>query len=167
MIRAATLSDLNLIAKLYQAVAVIPGGIARQADEITWEYVENNLSKSLQNGICLVAEEDNQVLAEIHSYKLVPKVFDHVLSELTIVVHPDCQGKGIGKDIFTAFLQEVKTNRPEILRVELIARESNEKAINFYQKIGFRIEGKLENRISNPDGTFESDIPMAWVRDQI
>lgn len=167
MIRAATLSDLNLIAKLYQAVAVIPGGIARQADEITWEYVENNLSKSLQNGICLVAEEDNQVVAEIHSYKLVPKVFDHVLSELTIVVHPDCQGKGIGKDIFTAFLQEVKTNRPEILRVELIARESNEKAINFYQKIGFRIEGKLENRISNPDGTFESDIPMAWVRDQI
>lgn len=167
MIRAATLSDLNLIAKLYQAVAVIPGGIARQADEITWEYVENNLSKSLQNGICLVAEEDNQVVAEIHSFKLVPKVFDHVLSELTIVVHPDCQGKGIGKDIFTAFLQEVKTNRPEIIRVELIARESNEKAINFYQKIGFRIEGKLENRISNPDGTFESDIPMAWVRDQI
>ncbi len=167
MIRAATLSDLNLIAKLYQAVAVIPGGIARQADEITWEYVENNLSKSLQNGICLVAEEDNQVVAEIHSFKLVPKVFDHVLSELTIVVHPDCQGKGIGKEIFTTFLQEVKTNRPEILRVELIARESNEKAINFYQKIGFRIEGKLENRISNPDGTFESDIPMAWVRDQI
>lgn len=167
MIRAATLSDLNLIAKLYQAVAVIPGGIARQADEITWEYVENNLSKSLQNGICLVAEEDNQVVAEIHSFKLVPKVFDHVLSELTIVVHPDCQGKGIGKEIFTTFLQEVKTNRPEILRVELIARESNEKAINFYQKIGFRIEGKLENRISNSDGTFESDIPMAWVRDQI
>lgn len=167
MIRAATLSDLNLIAKLYQAVAVIPGGIARQADEITWEYVENNLSKSLQNGICLVAEEDNQVVAEIHSFKLVPKVFDHVLSELTIVVHPDCQGKGIGKEIFTTFLQEVKTNRPEIIRVELIARESNEKAINFYQKIGFRIEGKLENRISNSDGTFESDIPMAWVRDQI
>lgn len=167
MIRPATLSDLNLIAKLYQAVAAIPGGIARQADEISWEYVENNLSKSLQSGICLVAEENDQIVAEIHSYKLVPKVFDHVLSELTIVAHPDWQGKGIGKEIFTAFLQEVKSNRPEILRVELIARESNIKAINFYQKIGFRIEGKLENRIANPDGTFESDIPMGWVRDRI
>jgi len=167
MIRPATLSDLNLIAKLYQSVAAIPGGIARQADEITWEYVENNLSKSLQNGICLVAEESNQVVAEIHSYKLVPTVFSHVLSELTIVVHPDWQGKGIGKEIFTTFLREVQTNRPEIHRVELIARESNGKAINFYQKIGFLIEGKFEKRISNPDGTFEADIPMAWVRDRI
>ena len=148
-------------------MAALPIGIARQADEISWEYVENNLSKSLLTGICLVAEEDSQVVAEIHSYKLVPKVFDHVLSELTIVVHPDWQGKGIGKEIFTAFLMEVKTNRPEILQVELIARESNSKAVKFYQKIGFRIEGKLEKRIVNPDGTFESDIPMGWVRDRI
>ena len=141
-------------------MAAIPGEIARQVNEISLEYVENNLSKSLNYGICLVAEEDNQVAAEIHFYKLEPKVFHHVLSELSIVVHPDWQGKGIGKEILISFLQEVKTNKPEIFRVELIDRENNTKAINFYQIIGLQIEGKFENRNANPDGTFESDIPM-------
>ena len=29
-------------------------------------------------------ENSNQIIAEIHCYKLIPKVFSHVLSELTI-----------------------------------------------------------------------------------
>jgi ribosomal protein S18 acetylase RimI-like enzyme len=48
--------------------------------------------------------------------------------------------------------------------VELIARESNAKAIAFYQSLGFVIEGRFERRIRNPDGSLEADIPMAWLR---
>jgi len=88
-----------------------------------------------------------------------------VLSELTIVVHPDFQGKGVGKLLFLHLLQEIKAHRKDIYRVELIARESNRKAIAFYQSIGFKIEGRLVGRISTGHGAFEADIPMAWFNE--
>jgi putative acetyltransferase len=48
--------------------------------------------------------------------------------------------------------------------VELIARESNARAIGLYESLGFRREGRLEGRVRRPDGVVEADIPMAWVR---
>ncbi|MEZ5557846.1 MAG: hypothetical protein R3E86_04785 [Pseudomonadales bacterium] len=54
-----------------------------------------------------------------------------------------------------------------VLRVELIARESNSRAIRFYETLGFVIEGRLQARIRNLDGSLEADIPMAWRRDPL
>ena len=102
------------------------------------------------------------MIGEIHASTPGPAVFNHVYSDLTIVVHPDFQGKKIGRTLFTIFLEEVGLNRPTIGRVELIACESNQKAIRFYQSFGFRIEGRLEMRIKTPDGNYEADIPMGW-----
>ena len=103
-----------------------------------------------------------KLIAEVHAYKPGIKVFDHVLSDLTLIVHPDFQGKKIGRTIFTIFLEELSINRPDVGKVELIARESNRKAIDLYQSLGFRIEGRFEMRIKTPAGLFEADIPMGW-----
>lgn len=160
----ATFDDCESITNLYSEVAAIEGGLARTADEINESYVENFVSKAIETGIIIVARKDEKIIGEIHSYALGPKVFAHVLGELTIAVHPDFQGFGVGKAIFLELMRQVKLNRPDILRVELIARESNGRAINFYQKIGFEIEGKMANRIRSVVGGFEADIPMAWHR---
>ena len=164
-IRFATSEDAAHLIVLYKLVAKTIGGIAREEIEITEDYISNFLRKSLDNGLCMIIEnpqKDNEIIAEIHCYKLDPKVFNHVLSELTIVVHPNFQNQGLGKMLFTKLLENIKENRTDILRVELIARESNITAIKFYQKIGFLIEGRFENRISNHGNGFEADIPMAW-----
>jgi len=58
-------------------------------------------------------------------------------------------------------LQEIESRHPEILKVELIVKDSNQKAIRFYKKFGFRAEGRLEKRISGKTGELEADIPMA------
>lgn len=162
--RFADLADADRIQRLYKHVARYAGGIAREEDEITTEYVVHNLRKSMQNGVCLVIDhpDEEELVAEMHCYKLEPRVFGHVLSELTIVVHPDFQAQRLGKLLFTTLLAHIEEHRPDILRVELIARESNTKAIGFYQKLGFAIEGRLEKRIDNKTGAFEADIPMAW-----
>lgn len=162
-IRHAILADQHAIFQLYRHVTQNIGGLARVESEITPEYIAHNLEQATRNGMSLVALSGHQIVGEIHAYRLVPQVFAHVFSELTIAVHPDFQGKGIGKQLFTEFLTEVEMNHPEILRVELIARESNQKAIQFYQKLGFQIEGRLERRIANKNG-FEADIPMAWLK---
>jgi ribosomal protein S18 acetylase RimI-like enzyme len=163
--RTATIEDLDRLVKLYQAVARTEGGIARLEPEITPEYVSGFLEKSLATGLIIVGENpdnENELIAEIHAYKAGIQVFDHVLSDLTIVVHPSFQKKKLGRTILTIFLEEVGRNRPDIGRVELIARESNEKAIALYQSLGFLIEGRLEMRIRTTDRHYEADIPMGW-----
>lgn len=159
------MSDLAKIVLLYQTVANVEGGLARSLNEITEDYVRHNLLASRERGLSLVARFDEIIVGEIHTYRPIPIVFSHVLSDLTIAVHPDYQQQGIGRALFTHLLTEVNTNHPDILRIELIARESNQRAIAFYQTLGFVIEGKMVGRIRSVGGSFEADIPMAWLRD--
>jgi len=164
-IRTADIDDFSKIKTLYKEVAKHHGGIARLEHEITDDYVENFLKKSLATGLIIVAEnpeDPEQLIAEIHAYKSGINVFNHVLGDLTLVVHPAFQGKKLGRTIFTIFLEEIGRNRPDIGKVELIARESNLKAIALYESLGFSIEGRLEMRIKTPEGNYEADIPMGW-----
>lgn len=164
IIRKASADDVSRIEKLYNAVAKNEGGLIRMADEITPSYVQLFVQNSLTDGIIIVAEhpaDKETLIAEIHAHRPGIKVLNHILYNLTIVAHPDWQSKGVGKKIFSYFLETVST-MPDISRVELISRESNQKAIKFYQSLGFKIEGRFEKRIKTSSGEFISDIPMAW-----
>jgi ribosomal protein S18 acetylase RimI-like enzyme len=163
--RTAQSSDLFAIINLYKEVAKNGGKIVRNESEITEAYVKDFLEKSIEDGLCIVGEhpEDSQRLVGcIHAYTLSPKVFHHVYSHLTIVVDPTFQSKKIGTTLFTIFLEEIARYRTKIGRVELMVRESNTRAIQFYRQLGFKIEGRFEMRIKNTDGSYEADIPMAW-----
>lgn len=163
--RTADIDDFGRIKTLYKEVAHREGGIARLEHEITDDYINNFLQKSLATGLIIVGEhpdEPETLIAEIHAYKAGIKTFEHLLGELTLVVHPAFQGKKIGRTIFTIFLEEIARNRPDIGKVELIARESNRRAIELYQSLGFMIEGRLEMRIKTNEGAYEADIPMGW-----
>lgn len=164
-IRKAVVQDYEEILDLYNVVSKTIGGLARTENEITKEYVKKFIEKSSKNGIQFVIVDklhNEKIIAEIHCYKLEPRVFGHILSELTIAVDTKYQGKGFGKKLFQTLLNYIMENRNDIFRVELIARESNTKAIKLYENIGFKIEGKLVNRIKNNENFFEADIPMAW-----
>ena len=163
--REAEISDVESIYELYRAVASREGGIARLEHEITEDYVRRFVEKSINSGliiVCVHPDRPAELIAEVHAYKPEPLVFSHVLSHLTLVVHPEWQGKKVGRTIFSIFLQEIRTNRTDVGKVELITRESNTKAISLYQSLGFRVEGRLEMRIKANGGLYEADIPMGW-----
>lgn len=164
-IRTATAEDIYRITALYRDVARHTEGIARTADEVTEAYVEQFVYRSMNSGLIIVAlhpEDPDRLVGEVHAYKDDPKVFSHVLTGLTLVVHPDFQGKKIGRTLFTIFLEEIGRNHLDIGRVELLTRETNARAIALYQSLGFRIEGRLEMRLKNAQGLYEADIPMGW-----
>jgi ribosomal protein S18 acetylase RimI-like enzyme len=164
-VRPTTDADLSAVVTLYRGVATIPGGLARLADEVTETWVNEFLTRSRANGLSLVAEaESDRILGEIHAYSPGLYCFSHVLTGLTIAVAPAAQGQGVGRLLFETFMRNVIESRPDIQRVELISRESNRKAIRFYESLGFQREGELASRIRNVDGSLESDIPMAWMR---
>jgi len=166
LVRSYSEKDKEKLLNLYKQVAKNIGGIARTSNEITEGYINKIIERAAKNGVHFVVEhptDKSKLIGEIHCYKLEPSVFKHILSELTMVVLNNFQGEGIGKSLLIKLLNTIETERTDILRVELIARESNKKALQFYEKSGFKIEGKLENRIAIRNGKFEADIPMAWM----
>lgn len=165
-IREAAPEDLPGVLALYRRVARIPGGLARLEHEIDEAYVRQFLTKASAEGLALVAVDTNGAIrAEMHAYPPGPFCFSHVYSDLTIAVDPECQGSGLGRRLFESFMQRVIAARTHVMRVELIARESNVRALGFYESLGFVTEGRMRARIRNLDDTLEADVPMAWLRD--
>jgi ribosomal protein S18 acetylase RimI-like enzyme len=162
-IRPATPTDHARLLALHRAVAEDPNGIARMPDEITETYIASLLRIAPPTGLQLVVENNaGELIGEIHGSKYGLRTFNHILGNLTLVVHPDWQGKGIGKMLFTQFLGEVRHLFPEIRRIELEARATNEAALGLYRSLGFVQEGVYRDKNRKQDGSFVDSIPMAF-----
>ena len=162
IIESANPKDMPEILDLYRLVAVQRDGIIRHEHEITKDYGSGFLEKSLQKGLILLARKDNMLMGEIHAY--IPDIyaFRHILSELTIVVHSDYQGMGVGRKLFTQFLNVVKEHYRHIYRIELFVRAHTHKTHAFYQSLGFVDEGHQVDKILTRELTLETPIHMAW-----
>ena len=148
--------------ELYKKVAGIANGIIRNENEIDRNYIAGILENSINNGLILVGLINDKIIGEIHSYTPKLYAFQHILTDLTIVVDPKHQGKGIGRKLFTQFIETVKTDLNHIFRIELYTREHNERNVNFYKSLGFINEGRQENKIFMSDSVFETPLHMAW-----
>ena len=164
MLRKALSNDHARIMQLYRDVATVPDGIARTPDEVTDAYVSGFMHKALADGIELVCELDGNIVGEIHASRIGIASLGHLLTDLTIAVAPSAQGKGVGRRLFQALLDEVTNNMPHITRVELYARESNVRARALYASLGFVEEGRLRARVNNARGEPETDTIMGWLR---
>lgn len=159
-IRTATSADCDAIVALHRAAAVTPGALARAPEEVTPAYADH----AVASDICLVAvEPDGFVCGEIHAKRETIALFAHVLGGLTVAVHPDRQGQGIGSRLFEALIAWAKTAEPEILRIELAAGAGNPGAVRLYERLGFKHEGRQVARGRLPDGRFEDDILMGML----
>ena len=161
-IRDAVTGDRDQLFTLYRLVADQSDGIIREKSEITPAYIDQIFSSSLDRGLMLVAVEQTEIIGAIHAYTPGIRAFRHILSDLTIVVHPGHQGKGIGTELFNAFFTQVKRNFSHILRVELFTREHNRKNVEFYKRLGFVNEGRQERKIFLEDDRFHTPLHMAW-----
>ena len=159
-IRPAVPADRDGIVALHRAAAVTPGALARAPDEVTPAYADG----AIGSDICLVAvERDGFIRGEIHAKRETLAIFAHVLGGLTVAVHPERQGQGIGSKLFEALIAWARSEQPPILRIELAAGAGNPGAIRLYERLGFQHEGRQAARGRLPDGRFEDDILMGLL----
>jgi putative acetyltransferase len=159
-IRATSLADAPAILELHLAAAARGGGLAREPDEMSLEPIEAALAKALATGVALSAWSQSAIAGEIHASRLGPRQFDNSLTELTVAVHPDFQGQGVGARLFEALFAAAR-ELSGLTRVELMCREGNRHAVRLYQRLGFSIEGRFVRRVVLADGTVEDDLAMA------
>jgi ribosomal protein S18 acetylase RimI-like enzyme len=163
-IRKAVAGDRAQVRALYKLVAAIPDGIARTPDEVTDDYVAGFMQRAAVDGVELVCEEGGRIVGEIHASCPGIAALSHLLTDLTVAVAPAAQGRGVGRALFEALLDEVTHKLPHIHRVELFARASNERARGLYRSLGFVEEGRLRARVNNSLGVAEDDTLMGWLR---
>ncbi|MFC1637447.1 ribosomal protein S18-alanine N-acetyltransferase [Candidatus Margulisiibacteriota bacterium] len=85
----------------------------------------------------LVAKEGNGIVGYIGTERIAGET--HIIN---MAVHPDSQGKGIGKELLKAVL-----NDPDVVFLEV--RASNVPAQKVYQHFGFKNVGLRENYYSD------------------
>ena len=164
MIRKARAEDREQLLALYKLVATVPDGIARKPHEVNDEYVAGFMQKAAAHGVELVCEEGGRIVGEIHASCPGIAALSHLLTDLTIAVAPDAQGRGVGRALFQGLLDEVTHRLPHIHRVELFCRVSNVRALALYRSLGFVEEGRLRARVNNAHGVAEDDTLMGWIR---
>ena len=164
LLRPTTPADSTALLSLYEDVAATPNsGLARHRDEVDRGYVDAFAGLRDPLGLSIAALDGQRVVGEIHAVRMRPRQFRHVLTDLTVAVHPRMQGRGVGSRLFDALFEAAAGLTPPVTRIELVARTGNAAAIRLYERLGFRAEGRFAGRVHLPDGSIEDDVPMARI----
>ncbi len=141
-IREADLNDIDAILRLKKKSM---GPVWKESGIY---YDESSLKKFLQKRLVddrmIVASgsEGEGLLGFLHSRTFKGVVTSKKIREvMTLAVHPDHFGEGIGKELMEHEKEHAKSSGVDILRLETLA--DNERALNFYRSQGFSERKKI------------------------
>ena len=99
-----------------------------------------------------------QAQGEILAFAICQQVLDEA-TLFNIAVHPKAQGKGIGKQLLSGLIAQLRCR--DVLTLWLEVRASNQVAIQLYQSLGFNEVTVRKRYYPMPDGGREDAIVMA------
>lgn len=163
-IRDAQIEDAATLAKGEREIAKTPGYLASRPHElkdISFREKIVSLSKS-ENGKYVVIESEGEIVGHALLDPLKLEVTAHVV-DLTIAIYEGRQGNGFGRSLLAHLIEWAKLN-PNIEKIMLHVRSSNQRAIELYQKMGFLVEGVRIKQIKLGPNSYVDNIAMAlWV----
>lgn len=160
-IRTGRLTDAIAAARLDRAVAAVPGMLVAYPSEVSAAYQRSLINQAqAQNGAYLVAEDGGKLIGTASLRPMDLRAIAHVY-RLSITVALSHVSQGIGTRMMKDLLARAKRIR-NLRKVELMVRASNARARRLYENFGFRVEGRLKQRVCLPDGSFVDDLSMAW-----
>lgn len=93
-------------------------------------YDREDLEQQVKDPIFYVAEEDGEIVGFVHASVKEEKAHLHRL-----YLRPECQGQGIGTELYERAEEEAADLGAEVIRLEVMSE--NEKGTGFYRSKGF------------------------------
>ena len=115
-------------------------------------YSEASLKKQMQDGHQFILAKDHNIPVGFASYSIKSPDEPDTYRLHKIYIDPQQQGKGIGKLLIGFIINDISTY--DAANLELNVNRHN-KALDFYQKIGFKIVKEEDINIGN--GYFMND----------
>ena len=113
------------------------------------------------SGKYLVIERAGELIAHASLFPKPMKRLAHVVS-LDMCVHLGFWREGHGKHLLNALVEWAR-HAPDLHKIELLVRATNQAAITLYKQAGFFEEGRHRDRIKLRDGRLMDDIAMAML----
>lgn len=127
--KRATTEDISTLILMEKSIG-FSKTYSSMIEKYEWE-------EAIESGPVYVLEFDGKIVGNM-TYEI--KSADHVyISGLLIL--PEFQGKGLGKQVMSDILQEIG----KVYRIDLATHPDNFKAIHLYEYFGFVIESRKEN----------------------
>ena len=98
---------------------------------------EDEWKEEMQRGDVYLIERDGVVMGNL-SYERQGNDRVYISG---LVISPAFQGQGIGREVLSNLLVELK----DVRRIDLVAHPDNQTALNLYQSLGFVVESRKEN----------------------
>jgi ribosomal protein S18 acetylase RimI-like enzyme len=150
-------ADLLVIAE-----QVIHEGISMVNDKLdTLEERTEELTKTREGNLYLVAEHEGKVVGALELYSHRPALLQHQRS-LSIELHRDYRGGGLGAAMMNHAAAWARAQEG-IDFITLGVLDSNPRAKAFYERLGYRVYGHLPNFVKRRDGVYVGDTQMVLV----
>jgi len=144
--RLAVESDLTHVFDIYMRPSVIP---YLGFDPMPLEEFRRQVFDDLIRSGCFFIIEHNDTVAGFLKVSRYPGRANHVAYIGSFAIHPDLHGAGAAKSIMEDVIANLQADG--VKRIELIVESDNPKAITFYQKLGFNLEGTLRKFYKRAD----------------
>ncbi len=146
VIRYPKLEDLNDLHRFVNEISKEKTFVVLQGEEITLEEEKEFLKQQIENvekrkGVYLIAFCENDVIG-VTEITLKTKVVRH-LGSYGIMIAKKFRGQGLGKLLTEIGIEEAKKNLTGLEIIILDVFANNLKAIQMYEKFGFKEFGTL------------------------
>lgn len=128
----------------------------RDEVEVALELVDASLRDPVASGYeCLVAQLDDAGVehGSLCGYLCVgPTPMTEATWDLYwIAVDPKVQGRGIGRQLYAAFVERLRARGGRQVRIETSSKEDYAATGGFYERLGFSIDGRLRDFYAEGD----------------
>ena len=151
-IRRADADDLPAVDALIRATA--PEATPLPPEDYPESFVARTQPEDL-----FVAIQDNEVVGVVKLGRPSPMASNaHVLSIAGLAVDPQQQGRGVGRSLLAAAVDEAKSRGARRLTLHVLGRNAGARSL--YSSLGFVVEGVLREEFLL-DGEYVDDVLMA------
>jgi len=164
-IREASVWDARKIVEYMKEVTSETDFLITRPDEVYDVSTERSYIKMYRDDprkLMLVGVIDKEIVSVLTFTGFGRKRTRHV-GEFGISVKRRYWGLGIGTAMISSAIEWAKRNG--FKRIQLEVLRSNERAISFYEKLGFKIEGVKRKAVQRDDGSYDDTLIMALFFD--
>jgi|SRR6478672_2538370 len=166
IIRSAVPKDATGTLRLFRSVVEERLYTLAEPAEVTTTVEEEqeaiaNDQEYLGN-LCLVAEIDGEIVGMIHAESGAYRRTRHFADIDSMWVDAKWRGRGVAKLLITTLLNWAKQH-PVLEKLGLFVLSSNQRAIKFYEKYGFVVEGKYSRDMKFSENKYVDTIAMGQI----